>query len=145
MPAINPDNLKQTRMGLAQFLAVRDEVLALLAKGYTRRALYNELYEKGVFTRSYRRFCEYMSRVPMLGQPHAPYRTAVMPQKSVFPAAAPLTVTVQPKPEPQPQPATSQPPSSECSPAPAVAAQAAAVPADQGDFKHFTATLNELL
>jgi len=57
--AIDPNALKQKNAGKVQFNAVREEVSALLGKGYSRRALYAVLHEKGAFTGSYRRFCEY--------------------------------------------------------------------------------------
>ena len=52
-------SLKQKNAGKVQFNAVREEILTLLDKGYSRRALYAVLHEKGLFTGSYRRFCEY--------------------------------------------------------------------------------------
>ena len=143
MPSINPDNLKQKHMGYAQFLAVRDELPALLAKGYTRRALYNELHEKGIFTCSYRRFCEYMSRLPAHEPPHAPDKTPDSPterqQKPTMPAAAPPTFTVPLK--PVATPALTQ----ERTPAPAVTPQAAPSQTTQGGFKHTAINLNDLI
>lgn len=143
MPSINPANLKQKHMGYAQFLAVRDELPALLAKGYTRRALYNELHEKGIFTCSYRRFCEYMSRLPAHEQPHAPDKTPdspiVRPQKPTMPAAAPPTFAVLPKPVAAPALTPEKPP------APAITQQTTPGQTSQGGFKHTAATLNELL
>ena len=135
MPSINPANLKQKNMGYAQFLAVRDELPALLVKGYTRRTLYNELHEKGVFTRSYRRFCEYMSRLTAHEQPQAPDKIpdkpAMMPQKPTLPAPAPPTLTTPPKPI--------------TPPAPAAAPQATPDQTTQGGFKHTTVDLNDLI
>jgi hypothetical protein len=61
--AIDPNNLKQKNAGKVQFNAVREEVSALLDKGYSRRALYAVLHEQGVFTGSYRRFCEYVQGI----------------------------------------------------------------------------------
>ena len=56
---INLDSLKQRNAAKVQFNAVREEVFALLDKGYSRRALHAVLREEGLFTGSYRRFCEY--------------------------------------------------------------------------------------
>ena len=57
---INLDSLKQRNAAKVQFNAVREEVFALLDKGYSRRALHAVLREEGLFTGSYRRFCEYV-------------------------------------------------------------------------------------
>ena len=143
MPSINPANLKQKNMGYAQFLAVRDELPALLAKGYTRRTLYKELHEKGVFTCSYRRFCEYMSRLPAHEQPQEPDKTpdrpTVMPQKPTMPAAAPPTFTTPPKPVTPPATMLETPP------APAAAPQTTPDQTAQGGFKHTAVDLNDLI
>lgn len=58
--AIGPNSLEQKNAGKVQFNAVREEVVALLDKGYSRRVLHAVLREKGLFTGSYRRFCEYV-------------------------------------------------------------------------------------
>ena len=63
MPRIDHKNLKQRNAGKVQFNAVREEVLALLDKGYSRRVLHAVLREKGLFTGSYRRFCEYVQGI----------------------------------------------------------------------------------
>lgn len=61
--AIDLNNLKQKNAGKVQFNAIREEVLALLDKGYSRRALHAVLRENGLFTGSYRRFCEYVQGI----------------------------------------------------------------------------------
>lgn len=60
--AINLDSLKQKNAGKVQFSAVREEIFALLDKGYSRRTLHAVLREEGLFTGSYRRFCEYAAQ-----------------------------------------------------------------------------------
>ena len=63
MPLIDHNTLKQRNAGKVQFNAVREEALALLAKGHSRRALHAVLHEMGIFTGSYRRFCEYVKGI----------------------------------------------------------------------------------
>ena len=63
MPLIDHKTLKQRNAGKVQFNTVREEVLALLAKGHSRRALHIVLRENGLFTGSYRRFCEYVQGI----------------------------------------------------------------------------------
>ena len=48
--AIDLNKLKQKNAGKVQFNIVREEVLALLDKGYSRRALHDVLREKSLFT-----------------------------------------------------------------------------------------------
>lgn len=60
MPIIDHKILKQRNAGKVQFNTVREEVLTLLGKGYSRRALHTVLRENGLYTGSYRRFCEYL-------------------------------------------------------------------------------------
>ena len=60
---IGPNSLKQKNVGKVQFNAMREEVCALLNKGYSRRALHAVLCEKNLFTGSYRRFCEYVQSI----------------------------------------------------------------------------------
>ena len=63
MPLIDHKTLKQRNAGKVQFSTVREEVLALLAKGHSRRALHIVLRENGLFAGSYRRFCEYVEGI----------------------------------------------------------------------------------
>ena len=63
MPLLDRSRLKLKNAGRAQFSAVREEILALLAEGYSRHALYAELYAKGAFSGSYRCFCEYVQEM----------------------------------------------------------------------------------
>lgn len=86
VPAIiDPANLKQKNAGRAQFNAVREGVLALLAKGYNRRALYAVLHEKGVFTGSYRRFCEYAQGIGNRERGKGKKEPALTPPENVAP------------------------------------------------------------
>jgi hypothetical protein len=75
MPIIDPAKLKQRNMGRVQANAVREEVQSLLAKGYSRRTLYAELREKGAFSGSYRRFCEYFRQPSPTVPRHEPEQT----------------------------------------------------------------------
>ena len=63
MPLIDHKTLKQRNAGKVQFSIVREEALALLGKGHSRRALHAVLRENGLFTGSYRRFCEYVKGI----------------------------------------------------------------------------------
>ena len=63
MPLIDHKTLKQRNAGKVQFNTVREEVLTLLDKGYSRRVLHAVLREDGLFTGSYRRFCEYVKGI----------------------------------------------------------------------------------
>ena len=63
MPLIDHKTLKQRNAGKVQFNTVREETLALLGKGHSRRALHAVLRENGLFTGSYRRFCEYVQGI----------------------------------------------------------------------------------
>lgn len=63
MSLIDHKTLKQRNAGKVQFNTVREEVLTLLDKGYSRRSLHAVLRENGLFTGSYRRFCEYVKGI----------------------------------------------------------------------------------
>ena len=55
-------NIRPGRPGSArvQFFACREEVEALLAKGYSVRMVYEQMQEQGRITCSYSAFCDYV-------------------------------------------------------------------------------------
>ena len=55
-------NIRPGRPGSArvQFFACREEVEALLAKGYSVRMIYEQMQEQGRITCSYSAFCDYV-------------------------------------------------------------------------------------
>ena len=95
--AIDLKRLKQRNTGKVQFNAVREEVLALLSKGYSRHALHAVLREKGLFTCSYRRFCEYVQGIGNRERNKTKPKPALA-APGVTPAA-PDTPATQPPPE----------------------------------------------
>ena len=105
---IDLTNLKQKNAGKLQFSAVREEVFVLLGKGYSRRALYAVLHEKGVFTGSYRRFCEYVQGIEKRkrSKPEQAASMAAVPPVAPEPPvpAAPPTVLQPPAPAAPQQP-----------------------------------------
>ena len=74
MPLIDHNTLKQRNAGKVQFNTVREEVLTLLDKGYSRRSLHAVLRENGLFTGSYRRFCEYVKGMHTIANYYAKSR-----------------------------------------------------------------------
>jgi hypothetical protein len=87
MAIIDPARLKQKNMGRVQATVVGEEVRSLLAQGFSRRAIYDELHEKGAFSGSYRRFCEYFRQQPVV-VPHREPEQAPQPVPAV-PQATP--------------------------------------------------------
>lgn len=95
--AIDLHSLTQKNAGKVQFNAVREEISALLDKGYSRRALHAVLHEKGLFTGSYRRFCEYVQSIGKResGQ-ETPKPDFTPPEKVTSPAPASTAPTATP-------------------------------------------------
>lgn len=94
MPLLDRNSLKQRNAGKVQFNAVREEVLALLDKGYSRRVLHAALRKKSLFTGSYRRFCEYVQGIEKRDcSKKKPEATPILPEKT---AVAPDTPAPQP-------------------------------------------------
>ena len=92
--AIDPNSLKQKNAGKVQFNAVREEIFALLDKGYSRRALHAVLREEGLFTGSYRRFCEYAAQgIEKRDHGKETPKPAFSPSEKVMPPAPALTPT----------------------------------------------------
>jgi hypothetical protein len=91
MPIINPENLKQKNICRVQANAIAGEVRSLLAQGYSRRALYEELHGKGAFSGSYRRFCEYFRQAAPLAEPGnvPPVEESKRPEREAIHAAPP--------------------------------------------------------
>ena len=111
MPLLDRNRLKLKNAGRAQFAAVREEVLALLAEDYSRHALYAELHEKGAFTGSYRRFCEYVQEMETQRGNREPEPAPGTATAKTTPPAAPESPAPQltpPKP-PAPEKPTPQP------------------------------------
>ena len=95
--AINLGSLKQKNAGKVQFNAVREEIFALLDKGYSRRVLHAVLREKGLFTGSYRRFCEYVQGIGSRKRgKETPEPALVPPNKSATPGS-PAQQSTQPE------------------------------------------------
>ena len=105
MPLIDHNTLKQRNAGKVQFNAVREEALALLAKGHSRRALHAVLHEMGIFTGSYRRFCEYVKGIEKCERgPKNPEAAPALPGKAatITPENLAPRPAQQEKPKPQP-------------------------------------------
>ena len=86
--AINIGSLQQKNAGKVQFNAVREEIFALLDKGYSRRALHAVLRENSLFTGSYRRFCEYVQGIGSRKRGKEAPELALVPPGKVTPSAA---------------------------------------------------------
>ncbi len=95
--AIAPNSLNQKNAGKVQFNAVREEVLALLDKGYSRRVLHAVLREKGLFTGSYRRFCEYVQGIRNRERGTEKLEPARVPPNKAATTRSPAELSVQPE------------------------------------------------
>ena len=103
---IAPNSLKQKNAGKVQFNAVREEVFALLDKGYNRRALHAVLRERSLFTGSYRRFCEYVQGIESRERgKEKPEPVLALPEKVTPPAPAATAPTAPPPASRQEKPA----------------------------------------
>lgn len=95
--AIDPNSLKQKNTGKVQFNAVREEVRALLDKGYSRRVLHAVLREKGLFTGSYRRFCEYVQGTRNRERGKEKLEPALVPPNKTAAPGSPAEHSAQPE------------------------------------------------
>ena len=80
-------------------------MLTLLDKGHSRRALHAVLREKGLFTGSYRRFCEYVKGIEKCERgPKNPEAAPALPGKAatITPENLAPRPAQQEKPKPQP-------------------------------------------
>ena len=103
--AIDLNKLKQKNAGKVQFNIVREEVLALLDKGYSRRALHDVLREKILFTGSFRRFCEYVQGIGSRERGQETPEPALAALEKVTPPVPAPTPTAPPAP-PRPETVT---------------------------------------
>ncbi|WP_374289639.1 TraK family protein [Desulfovibrio desulfuricans] len=118
--AILLDSLKQKNAGKMQFNVVREEIFALLDKGYSRRALHAVLREKGLFTGSYRRFCEYVQGIGNRERGTKTPEPAFAALEKIAPAVPAPTETAPPADPtpPEPRPEKDTPPTAASMPAP---------------------------